>query len=158
MAVNKDGKIAILNCETKVLYVGNVCIEQNSFKVDKSFSLNELSIQEYFSNVRFSDCNETKVIAADKYTVYIYTENGQLQRKIKIPKEHGSGICSVATNHVTKRILVKMYKGSLLSFSETGELIDSLNLESSEWSHDACLISHPNGPVALVGRTGAVFL
>ncbi len=40
MAINKDGKIAILKWETKVLYIGNVCIEQNSFKVDKSFSLN----------------------------------------------------------------------------------------------------------------------
>ena len=159
MAVNKDGKIAILNCETKILYVGNVCIEENSFKVDKSFSLNELSIQEFSSSVRFSDCNGTKVIAADMYAVYIYTENGQLQRKIKIPKEHGSGIWSVAINHITKRILVKMYMGSLLSLSETtGELIDSLNLESSEWTHYAYLTSHPNGPVALVGETGAVLL
>ncbi len=160
MAVNKDAKIAILNCETKILYIGDVCIEQNSFKVDKSFSLNELSIQSSFShvNVRFSDCNGTKVIAAGNYAVYIYTENGQLQRKIKIPKEHGSGIGSVATNHVTKRILVKMHMGSLLSFSETGELIDSLNLESSRWSHYANLTSHPNGPVALVRDSGAVLL
>ncbi len=160
MTVNKDGKIAILSLKTKVLYVGNVCIEQNSFKVDNSFSLNELSIQYVFSrvNVRFSDCNETKVIAADDYAVYIYTENGQLQRKIEKPKEHGSVIWSVAINHVTKRILVKMHKGSLLSLSETGELIDSLSLESSEWSHAACLTSHPNGPVALVGYSRAVLL
>ena len=160
MAINKDGKIAILSFETKVLYVGNVCIEQNSFKVDKSFSLNELFIQGTIIcvNVRFSDCNGTKVIAADDYAVYIYTENGQLQRKIKIPKEHRSEIFSVAINHVTKRILVKMYEGSLLSFSETGELIDSLSLESSKWTHYAALTSHPNRPVALVGRTGAVLL
>ena len=161
MAVNKDGKITILNCETNVLYVGNVCIEQNSFKVDKSFSLNELYIQgNIFScvNVRFSDCNETEMIAASNYAVYIYTENGQLQRKIKIPEGHASGIWSVAINHVTKRILVKMYKGSLLSFSETGELIDSLSLKPFEWTHNAELTSHPNGPVALVGETGAVLL
>ena len=154
MAINKDGKVAILNWKTKVLYVENVYFEQNCF------SLNELSTQEFFSrvNVRFLDCNGTKVIAADEHTVYIYTENGQLQRKVKIPEEHGSGIGSVAINHVTERILVKMYEGSLLSFSETGELIDSLNLESSEWSHAANLTSHPNGPVALVGETGAVLL
>ena len=158
MAVNKDGKIAILNWKTKILYVGNVCVEQNSFKVHKIFSLNELSIPALFSNVRFSDCNETKVIAAGNYAVYIYTENGQLQRKIKIPKEHGCKISSVAINHVTKRILVKMFMGSLLSLSETGELIDSLNLESSRWSKNAVLTSHPNGPVALVGDFRAVFL
>ncbi len=59
-------------------------------------------------------------------------------------------IYSVAINHVTKRILVKMRAGNLLSFSETGELIDSLSLQSSKWTHYAGLTSHPNGPVALV--------
>ena len=152
MAINKDGKIAILIFRERILYIGNVCIEQNSFKFGKRLSLEELH-----ENVWFLDCNGTKVIAADKSTVYIYTENGQLQRKIKIPKEHGSEIYSVAINHVTKRILVKTYQ-RLLSFSETGELIDSLSLESSEWTKDAVLISHPNGPVALVGKTGAVLL
>ncbi len=74
------------------------------------------------------------MITADWYTVHIYTENGQLQRKIKIPEDHGSEIWIVAINHVTKRILVKMRGGNLLSFSETGELIDSLCLESSNFS------------------------
>ncbi len=35
VAVNKNGKIAILDWETKILHIGNVCIEQNSFKIDK---------------------------------------------------------------------------------------------------------------------------
>ena len=160
MAVNKDGKIAILNWETKVLYIGDVCIEQNSFNVDKSFSLHELSSQGFFSpvNVRFSDCNGTKVIVAGNFTVYIYTENGQLQRNIKILEEHGSIIYSVAINHVTKCILVTMHEGSLLSFSETGELIDSLTLQNNKWSHYVGLTSNPNGPVALVGYSRAVLL
>ena len=160
MAINRDGKIAILNCETKVLYIGNACIEQNTFRVHHSFSLKELSRKYVLSNVNvwFSDFSGTKVIAADDYTVYIYTEKGQLQRKIKILKEHGSRISSVAINHVTKRILVKMDQGSLLSFSETGELIDSLSLGSREWTEGVVLTSHPNGPVALVGETGAVLL
>ena len=109
-------------------------------------------------NVRFSDLIGIKLIAADEYTVYIYTENGQLQRKINIPKEHESEIYSVAINHVAKRILVKMRKGSLLSFSETGELIDNLNLESRKRTHYAELTSHPNGSVALVGEPKAVLL
>ncbi len=151
MAINKDGKIAILNCGTKVLYIGNVCIELNSFKVDNSLSLNELSIQDILSHVKvwFSDFNGTKVVAADDDTVYISTENGQLQRKIKIPEGHGSTIYSVAIDHVTKRILVKTYK-CLLSFSETGELNGSLSLESCKWTQDAKLTSHPNGPVAVL--------
>ena len=150
LAVNKDGKIAILNCETKTLYIGNVCIEQNSFKVDQIFSPSELSVQDnifWHANVRFSNFHAwTKVIG---------TENGQLQRKIRIPEEHGSTIWSVAINHVTKHILVKMYKGGLLSFSG---FLGSLSLESSEWTHYAKLTSHPKGPVALVSDTGAVLL
>ncbi len=160
MAINKkfNGKIGVLDCETKVLNTGNVCIEQNSFKVEESLFLEELSKQRIFSHVWFSDSNGTKVIAACDDTVNIYTENGQLQRNIKIPEEHGSEIHSVAINHVTKRILVKMREGSLQSFSETGKLIDSLSLESCKWTHFAKLTSHPNGQVALVGDTGAVLL
>ncbi len=164
MAINKDRKIAILNREKEILH-DHVSFEQNSFKAefaefDKSLSLKELSIQDnilWHPNVRFSDFHGTKVIAADNNAVYIYTENGQLQRKIMIPEEHGYISRSVAINHVTKRILVKT-NNHLLSFLETGELKDSLNLKSSEWTERALLTSHPNGPVALVGETGAVLL
>ena len=162
MAIKKDGKIAILNyCGGRnILYIGNVCVELNSFKIDKRLSLIELNIQDVLphASIRFSDFNGTKLIAADDDTVCIYTEDGHLQRKIKIPKEH-QFIQSVAINHVTKRILVETYQSprrSLLSFSETGELIDSLCLGSSEWiRRQTALISHPNGPVALVGFTKA---
>ena len=164
MAINKDGKIAILNCEGKILYIGNICMELNSFEIDKSFSLEELYIRGYLSHasitIRFSNFNGTKIIAANRYTVYIYTEDGQIQCKIKIPEEHGC-IESVAINHVTKRILVQTCQQpgcSLLSFSDTGELIDSLCLGSSEWIRYAALTSHPKGPVALVGLRKAALL
>ena len=163
MAVNKNGKIAILNCEGKILYIGNICVELNSFRVDKILSLKELNVGRDSSHVsiRFSDFNGTKIIAADNSTVYIYTEDGQVQRKIKIPLKPGciEMIESVAINHVTKRILVKTLQLSLLSFSETGELIDSLCLGwSRKWISQALLKSHPNGPIALVSNTRAVLL
>jgi hypothetical protein len=162
IAINKDGKIAILNCEEKILYIGNVCVELNSSKVDKSLSLSEFSITIVWMNssILFSDFNGTKIIAADYYTVYIYTENGQLERKIKIPEERGF-IVSVAINHVTNNILVKTCQSSgrsWVSFSEIGELTNSLCLGSSEWIRRAVLTSHPNGLVALVGETGAALL
>ncbi len=153
MAINKDGRIAILDGEKKTLYIGNACVKLNSFQVENNFWLNELLEN---SSVVL-DFDGTKVVAAAQHRshVYIYTENGQLQSKFKIPEEHGY-IDSVAINHVTKRILVKTFiPTSLLSFSSTGELIDSLCLGSSEWIIDAELTSHPNGPVALVGETGA---
>ena len=137
MAINKDGKIAILNCKSKILYIGNICVELNSFKIDKIISLDELYVEGFLSAslLGFSDFNGTKIIAADCDTVYIYTEDGQAQRKIKIPEGQGF-IESGAINYVTKHILVKTYRplgSSLLSFSDTGELIDSLCLGSSAW-------------------------
>ena len=154
MAINKEGKIAILNHEN-ILYIGDVCVELNSFKVDKSFSVRG----SYIYTVRFSSFDRT-IIAADLYTVYIYTEDGKLQRKIKKLTGYGD-IDSVAINHVTKRILVKTKQSSdysLLSFSETGELQDSFCLGTSAWIRHAKLKSHPNGPVALVGGTVATLL
>ena len=157
MAINKEGKIAILNQQRNILYIGDVCVELNSFKVDKSFSL---SLREsYFCAVRFSSFDGT-IIAAGRETVYIYTEDGELQRKIKKPTGYGD-IDSVAINHVTKHILLKTNDSSrcsLLSFSESGELQYSLCLGTSEWIGYAVLKSHPNGPVALVGKTGATLL
>jgi hypothetical protein len=156
MAVNKDGKIAILIYKFKILYTGNICVEQNSFKMDKMLSL--IEGHSSYVSIRFSDFNETKILVADDDTVYIYTEDGQVQRKVTIPKEHRS-IKSVAINHVTKRILVKTSQPSLLSFSETGELIDNLCLEwSRKWIRQVQLKSHPNGPIALVSNTRAALL
>ena len=164
MAINKDGKIAILDLdpellyhsENNILYIGNVCVELISFKVDKSFSL-EKSL--YYS-VRFASFDGT-IIVEGVFTVYIYTENGELQRKIETPTRYGYINQSVAINHITKHILVKTIQPSgcsLLSFSETGELQDSLCLGTSEWIQNAELKSHPNGPVALVGQTRATLL
>ncbi|CAB4023467.1 Hypothetical predicted protein [Paramuricea clavata] len=162
MAINKDGKIAILNCEGKILYICNVRVKLNSFKVDKRLSLNELSIRGRLPNVSvtFSDFNGTKIIATNYNTVYIYTENGRLRRKNEIPEEHGF-IDSVAINHVTNRTLVKTHHSqgsSLLYFSDTGELIDSLCLGSRAWIRHAVVTSHRNGTVAIVGKTGAALV
>ena len=159
MAINKDGRIAILDCEEKTLYIGNACVKLNSSQVEKICSLHSFS--SLVPVICFSDFDETKVIAADKYTgVYIYTENGQLERNIKIPDGH-EFIHSVGINHVTKRIIVKTLHASqcsLLSFSATGKLIDSLCLGSGKWMESAKLSSHPNGPVALVGETAAALI
>ena len=155
MAINKDGKIAILNRGDYILYIGDVCVELNSFKVDKSFSLGESPIYA----VRFSSFDGT-IIAAGGETVYIYTENGELQHEFKKPTGYRR-IVSVAINHATKHILVTTKQASdcrLLSFSETGELQDSLCLGTSEWIRYAELKSHPNGPVALVGGRVATLL
>ena len=160
MAINKDGRIAILNWENKTLYIGNVCVELNLFMVEKSLRLKQLDLCPLSLRFQSALNDETKIIAVDSHTVYIYTGNGQLQRKIKMKKE--INIRSFALNEVTKRFLAKTYHGSescsVLRFSATGELIDSLCLGSSEWITDSVLTSHPNGLVALVSKTKATLL
>lgn len=162
IAINKDGRIGILNCEKKTLCLGSINLQQNMFVVEKCLSLSELFIENYlsYSNVRFLESSGLKIVAADKCSVYIYNDDGQLQRNIRMLEGHGR-IHSVAINHVTKRLLVKTSQPSgrnLLSFSEGGELLDNLYLGSREWMRHAEVASHPNGPVALVGIRGAALL
>ena len=159
----RDGKIAFHDMAKNTIYVGHVCIELNSFILDKTFDFPiTLELFPCF-DIRFTDMSGTKIIARYLQVVCIYnTENGQLERKIKVPEKHGL-IYSVAINHATKRILVQTDSskkpGSLLSFSvETGELTDSLCLGTSKWIQKTKLVSHPSGPVALVGYREAAII
>ena len=160
MAISNDGKIAILNCKKKLLNIMYVRFELNSFEVDKELSL-EKSKKEHFVSLKFqSGFNETRIIVAYSRTIYIYEENGRRKKKIEMDK--AMEILSFALDYIRKRFLVKTYHSSgcsVLRFaSSTGELIDSLCFGSSEWIIDANLICHPNGPVALVRKTGATLL
>ena len=158
MAISNDGKIAILNCKKKLLHIGYVRFELNSFEVDKKLSLKKL---EHPVSLKFQSVfNETKVIVTDSHTIHIYADNGRRQQKIKM--DRAMNIRSFALDYIKERFLVKTYHSSgcsVLRFaSSTGELIDSLCFGSSEWIIDANLICHPNGPVALVRKTGATLL
>ena len=160
MAISNDGKIAILNCKKKLLYIGRVRFELNSFEVNKKLSLKKL---EHPVSLKFPpELNETKIIVADSHTIHIYAENGRRQQKINM--DRAMNICSFALDYINGRFLVKTYHSSgcnVLRFaSSTGdlELIDSLCFGSSEWIIDANLICHPKGPVALVRKTGATLL
>ena len=163
MAINKQRKITILDGENKIVYIGNVCVEVNAYEVEKSFHVKEL-----VHKIRFSYCNGVKIIVLGSRAIYIYTENGELEREIEIPEEYGTGQ-SLAINHVTQRILLITTRGSeispehnsLLQFSESGELLDSLYLcytFSNYWLSGAALTSHLNGSVVLVGKKRAVYL
>ena len=137
--------------------------DKNLFEVEKNLFLIQLGMENIFClKMMFADFNSTKIVTADWLNIYIYnTDNGKIERKIST-LELGR-IESVTINQVMRRVVVTVKNLStsdynLLSFSETGELMDSLNLGSSEWIKNAQLISHPNGPVALVGETGAALL
>ncbi|CAB4031520.1 Deleted in malignant brain tumors 1 [Paramuricea clavata] len=163
MTINKDGDIAILDCEKKILYIGRAQIELNSFIVSNRFYVTELfTTESTWLNLRFS-LNGKNLIAADERTVYIFAKNGKLQQNIKIFEDKGDEfIYSVAINHITKCIMIKTWSLTLgyrlLSFFETGKQINSLYLGPNKWIEYAKLISHPNGPAALVNDTGACIM
>ena len=163
MAINKQRKIAVVDGENKTVYIGNVCVELNAYKVEKSFHVKDL-----VEKIRFSYCNAVKIIVLGWRAIYIYTENGELEREIEIPEEYGRGQ-SLAINHVTQRILITtlLFENcnpkyfSLLQFSESGELLNSLCLGSdlsNNWLFNAVLTSHPSGSVVFVGKRQAAYL
>ena len=159
MAISKDRKIAILDCQQKTLYIQKMSIEEYLSKFKKRLSFIQVEIKgRFFVKIMFADFSSRKIIVVDQFNIHIYTDNGQLERKIDTLKELGCLLSSAAINHVMKRILVKCNSSSGSSYSETGELMDSLNLGSSPWIRDAKLTSHLNGPVALVGETEAALL
>ena len=104
MAINKQRKIAILDGQNKMVYIGNVCVELNAYEVEKSFH-----VKDFVEKIRFSYFNGIKIIVLGCRAIYIYTENGELEREIKIPEEYGGGQ-SLAINHVTQRILIKTWR------------------------------------------------
>ena len=163
MALSKDGKIATLDCEEKTLFIGKASLEQNLFEVEEFLLPFQLEMENLlYMKIMFADFNSTQIVAGDWLNIYIYTDNGKLERKFKATLEQGF-IQSFTMNQVMKRIVVKVKNVptsdyNLLSFSETGELMGSSNLGSSEWIKNAQLISHPNGSVALVGETRAALL
>jgi hypothetical protein len=163
MTINKDRDIAILDCEKKILYIERAQAELNSFIVSNRFYVTELfTTESTWLNLRFS-LNGKNLIAADERTVYIFAKNGKLEQNIKIFEDEGDEfIYSVAINHITKCIMIKTWSLTLgyrlLSFCETGKQINSLFLGPNKWIEYAKLISHPNGPAALVNDTGACIM
>ena len=159
MAINNDKKIAVVDMENQILRIGTLC-KTDSFEVDNSFHIHKSSGNE--QAIRFLDDNGTKIIFANSGDCfYIYTENGELERKVIIPEEY-RGIWSVAINYITKRILVMAGVESvyLCSFSEAGELKNNVYLGREKY--DIFLfdkvISNPHGAVALVKEWRVIFL
>ena len=161
MTVSQDEQIGILDSAQNILHIGKIRPGRSTeVTFDKSYHLKALS-DVRCTKIQFSNYFGRNIIAADdKDTVYIYTENGLLQRRIKLPNGYGK-IYSFAINHKTKRILVNTCVSpayALYSVSITDEVIDCLCLGSSPWMNYAKLTSNPNGAVALINSEGAVFL
>ena len=106
-----------------------------------------------------SDKNE--IIAAKhlgRY-IYIYTEEGEMKRKIEVPEGHE--VSGVAFNHIAKTIIVGTWVNNsyfLTSWSETGEQQDTFEISLGNTWKLVEIISHPSGNVVLVQGVKIVFI
>ncbi|XP_028392542.1 uncharacterized protein LOC114517095 [Dendronephthya gigantea] len=96
-------------------------------------------------------------------TVGIYTQDGTLKHEITLPGLHK--VCGLAFDRVDNTVVVLtevltgcFHEYRLLSYSESGELLRSLVLPRQKKDVGYHLTSHPKGPLAVVHKTGVIFL
>ena len=173
MTVIKDGKLVIYCHEVKSTYI---CESTNGEK-DYKFPLP-------LKNVRPDDVEKLSLTVSDQndivftfskrsnekyFFIHIITMDGKLRLEVQVSATTKDVYyMNVVFNHVNKTILVSLhvedsglsstfYDTSLFSVSKTGERLYKLNIPEFEWSgHD--LISHPKGPIALVGGNRIIML
>ena len=107
-------------------------------------------------HTNLSISHNSEIIAAEMAgkTVYVYTEEGELKRKFKVPEDRK--VYAVAFNHFAKKIIA--YTGHQLEqYLETGEQQQTLQLPFRD--QVLCNItSHPSGHVAVVHGKGFIFI
>ena len=108
----------------------------------------------------FSISHKNEVITAgeDPNTVYIYTEEGELKQTFKLPDDHT--LVGVAFDPINEKIIVcTLYDKTdvhyLLNYSDTEKNPLMLSLHSQSMPS---IISHPNGPVAVVHDNSVIFI
>ncbi len=98
--------------------------------------------------------NEIMLAPITGDAVEIYTEEGNLKLKIKLPEFHV--IMGAAFHFVLRKIMVLGYmerenSSFLHCYSETGKLETSMRVPFTSGIPWFYIISHPSGPVAIVG-------
>ena len=152
IAVTKDKKII----RHDYAYGGmQVCDSSGELKY--SFPTKEVLID--FLSI--SDENEIIAAAGGCKFVYIYTEEGNVKRKIETNAKFFVQVAGVAFDHVTKEVVVLtnnliLNKTWIYRFSTTGEERETTRLPFEFWP--GLLTSHPSGPVALVNNEMVLYI
>ena len=149
VAGNKDKNIIILH---RVKDENRIFVCDNSGQLKYSFPVENC--------IKYLSISHKKEIITASYgdTVYIYTEEGDLKQTFKLPRHHL--VRGVAFDHINEKIIVCTWnyktKGyCLLNYSDIDKKPQILSLHSLS---KPTIISHPNGPVALVHRRGIIFI
>ena len=174
--VNNDKNIVIgatgLHLGTKAIMV-YLC--NSNGKLIHSFDTG-LTLGDYFIQFVSGSCNNEIVLLTKKISdflkrsnvLHIYTEDGQLQRTVKFRPSDGDGTYdSLFYNQVTKNII-----GCVRDCDNDRKLIEQLSGETGELQHSyllwdinfpprtlfSCLVGHPRGTLALVGKFHLILL
>ena len=158
IAINLPGRLAIVDRVNKVMYIGNACVNSNAYNVEKTFNVKEVPLSIHFSsrNARVLNLNKRKIIVLAWHSVYVYTENGKLEKEIKIPHKYGAGK-SLEVDHATKHIRIETWNpvmtdnnDDVIQFSESEKLLDTFSvalkgqLFKADLAHGLGLNSNPS--------------
>jgi hypothetical protein len=177
MSVTKEGMIVICCKMTKTMYICDSTNVMPDYEFPLPWkNVNPDDIDEFsftVSNKNEIICTFSKYENLKRFYMYIITMDGKLKREVQVPATHSdTRWLSVVFNHVNGTILVslegdgdsddddsdddndrftkidfrKWYHTTIYTFSNTGELLHQFN--TLDWH--TRLISHPNGPIALV--------
>ncbi len=174
IGMTKDGMIVIYCNHNETVYI---CDSEN-IRQDYKFrvSFKKVHAETGLSEFSFTVSNKDEIIFTfckydgrkadtDKLLVYIITMDGKIKREVQVPiTTMFLPDVSAAFNHVNETILVSLLdinnenhdNLTMFSFSNTGELLHQLDILRCRYSGVNQLVSHPNGPVALVGQKEAV--
>ena len=151
VAVNKDKNI-IFSC--KVIDERRIFVCDNSGQLKYTFP-----VENHIKYLSISHKNEIITAKYHEDTVYIYTEEGELKQTFKLPEGHKVR-GGMAFDHINEKIIVctlydKTEGYNLLNYSDIDKKPQILSLHSVS---EPTIISHPNGPVALVHYSGMIFI
>ncbi|CAB4010218.1 Hypothetical predicted protein [Paramuricea clavata] len=157
LAINKNNNIVMAPNQSKDL---------NVYVCDKTGQLKYKFAREYpYHLLCCTSVSNNEIMLASFHgdAVEVYTEEGNLKLKIKLPAGHK--VCGAAFHFVICKIIVLSYysekEGScfLHRYSETGELETSMffcNTPNIKRSPD--ITSHPRSPVAIVGMRTITYI
>ena len=174
MNVTKDGTIVIYCNEKKIMYTCN----SSSKKPDYKFPLPLKNVNpDDIQDVDFTVSNRNEIVyivckskPRPSYFMYFTTIDGELKSVVELDLDCPSSCCEVniAFNHVNETIIVNLFNyqasqkvharvtTTIYNFSITGKFLCQLDIEGD--CYYRTLISHPKGPVALLGGNEAVIL
>ena len=151
IAINKNNDIIMTTYGDPQVYICD-----NTGKLKHKF---ERSLR-YRPILGISGQDEIMISSKNDRAVEIYSEEGNLKSTIKLPEGHEA--CGFAFHYVICKIIILTYvepgKYVLLCYTEAGELETTAFIGDYYALGSLNIMSHPSGPVAVLGNKSITFI